>query len=324
MKLTVLFILMFQIVYSAGLNQELQAQPSTVQITNLGTEADQEKFNSIRKAFQTRNPGYDLTYIQSTRSLNPDNITRVLFVQEIDGITNQDVIGNVTITGPAGESTDSETIVGDILILNEGDRLQTEVNMGFLAFQVPQPPENDLPSIIRPDWDPNITDVPGGCATDIDAYRRILLTWKEDVGNYIYHSINAHRVRIRDSFSHYHPVNGGFDEFYLVQMVEPGAKIITSERTDLITNPDKIEKSQTEELMQEYELEVGDLVYLPRGVTHRGFGGVVTQVITVPGFIPGSEIGVDHHLRAINERLGLEGNNALPYNIEASEEEIIR
>jgi hypothetical protein len=324
MKLTVLFILMFQIVYSAGLNQELQAQPSTVQITNLGTEADQEKFNSIRKAFQTRNPGYDLTYIQSTRSLNPDNITRVLFVQEIDGITNQDVIGNVTITGPAGESTDSETIVGDILILNEGDRLQTDVNMGFLAFQVPQPPENDLPSIIRPDWDPNITDVPGGCATDIDAYRRILLTWKEDVGNYIYHSINAHRVRIRDSFSHYHPVNGGFDEFYLVQMVEPGAKIITSERTDLITNPDKIEKSQTEELMQEYELEVGDLVYLPRGVTHRGFGGVVTQVITVPGFIPGSEIGVDHHLRAINERFGLEGNNALPYNIDASEEEIIR
>lgn len=315
---------MFQIVYSAGLNQELQAQPSTVQITNLGTEADQEKFNSIRKAFQTRNPGYDLTYIQSTRSINPDNITRVLFVQEIDGITNQDVIGNVTITGPAGESTDSETIVGDILILNEGDRLQTDVNMGFLAFQVPQPPENDLPSIIRPDWDPNITDVPGGCATDIDAYRRILLTWKEDVGNYIYHSINAHRVRIRDSFSHYHPVNGGFDEFYLVQMVEPGAKIITSERTDLITNPDKVEKSQTEELMQEYELEVGDLVYLPRGVTHRGFGGVVTQVITVPGFIPGSEIGVDHHLRAINERFGLEGSNALPYNIDASEEEIIR
>jgi ribosomal protein L16 Arg81 hydroxylase len=85
-----------------------------------------------------------------------------------------------------------------------------------------------------------------------------------------------------------------------------------------------VEENQVDNLIQEYELQVGDLVYLPRGVTHRGFGGVVTQVITVPGFIPGSEIGVDHHLRAINERLGLDGENALPYNLEASEEEIIK
>jgi hypothetical protein len=70
--------------------------------------------------------------------------------------------------------------------------------------------------------------------------------------------------------------------------------------------------------------EVGDLVYLPRGVVHRGFGGVVAQVITVPGFIPGSEIGVDHHLRAINERLDLNVDEALPFNLEASDEEVIR
>ena len=78
--------------------------------------------------------------------------------------------------------------------------------------------------MIRPDWDPNITDIPGGCATETNAYRRILLTWKQEVGQYLYHALNAHRVRIMDSFSHYHPVEGGFDEFYLVQMALPDAQ----------------------------------------------------------------------------------------------------
>jgi len=324
MKLTVLIILMFLITHSTSHQQELLAQHSEVKIANLGNQDDQENYQSIRHAFQTRNPGYDLEFLQSVVSVEPAELTQVIFVQKIDGVTNQDVIGNVVITGQSGNSVESETIVGDILILNQGERLNSDSELGLLVFQVPNPPENDLPSIIRPDWDPNITDVAGGCATEIDAYRRILLTWREDVGNYIYHSINAHRVRIRDSFSHYHPVNGGFDEFYLVQMVEPGAKIIISEQTDLIINPEQVEENQVDNLIQEYELAVGDLVYLPRGVTHRGFGGVVTQVITVPGFIPGSEIGVDHHLRAINERLGLDGENALPYNLEASEEEIIK
>lgn len=57
---------------------------------------------------------------------------------------------------------------------------------------------------------------------------------------------------------------------------------------------------------------------------HRGVEGVLAQVITVPGFIPGSEIGVDHHLRAINERLNLEGDEALPYNEEHSDKAVIR
>jgi len=75
--------------------------------------------------------------------------------------------------------------------------------------------------------------------------------------------------------------------------------------------------------MQKHALSVGDLVYLPRGVVHRGLGGVLAQVITVPGFIPGAEIGVDHHLRRINEQLELEGPTAIPYNREASRTAII-
>src|SRR5690606_3808890 len=141
--------------------------------------------------------------------------------------------------------------------------------------------EDNIPGFIRPDWDPNITDVPGGCATETNAYRRILLTWKKDVGHYLYHALNAHRVRITDSFSHYHPKVGGFDEFYLVQMVQPEARIITSEKTEVIVQPEKVTKKQTEDLLREDALSVGDLVYLPRGVVHRGVGGVLAQVITV-------------------------------------------
>jgi hypothetical protein len=127
-----------------------------------------------------------------------------------------------------------------------------------------------------------------------------------------------------DSFSHYHPIDQGFDEFYLVQMVLPGAKLFTSEKVNQITVPNEVEKSQVDELIQEHALEVGDLIYLPRGVMHRGFGGVLAQVITVPGFIPGSEIGVDHYLKQINENLGLKGKAALPFNRQASAYQVNR
>ena len=58
---------------------------------------------------------------------------------------------------------------------------------------------------------------------------------------------------------------------------------------------------------------MGDLIYLPRGTIHRGVWGVLAQVITVPGFKPGAEIGVDHHLKKINTNLGLEGDERVPF-----------
>ncbi|GAA5522634.1 hypothetical protein Asal01_02596 [Fodinibius salicampi] len=308
----------------SGIEHDAQAQQNKVQIVNLSNGEAEENFYSIRRVFKEQNPGYDMTYLSGVQQVEAQDYTQVVFVQEIEGITNQDVEAQATVIGNSDSQEESEAIVGDIFILNGGEMMQSDVEMGLLVFKVPEEPGSDLPSFIRPDWDPNITDVPGGCATDIDAYRRILLTWQKDVGEYIYHALNAHRVRIYDSFSHYHPKEGGFDEFYLVQMVKPGAKIITSERVEKITRPGEVKKSEVDKLVREYELEVGDLVYLPRGVMHRGLDGVLAQVITVPGFIPGSEIGVDHHLRAINERLNLEGEEALPYNEEHSDEAVIR
>jgi hypothetical protein len=100
--------------------------------------------------------------------------------------------------------------------------MQVDSALGLLVFTVPEIPKDDLPGFIRPDWDPHITGIPGGCATATNAYRRILLTWKGGVSAYLFHALNAHRVRITDSFSHCHPEVNGFDEFYLVQMVQPG------------------------------------------------------------------------------------------------------
>ena len=218
----------------------------------------------------------------------------------------------------------SEVTVGDALVLRPGESLSCSHAVDLLVFDTPLDVHPLVPSFVRPDWDPGLTDQPGGCAEDADAYRRILLTWLSTVGPYVYEGLNAHRVRITDSFSHYHPVTGGFDEFYLVQGLEEGAALLTSTATDRLVDPDSIEASEVAGLVQRQELAVGDLVYLPRGVVHRGLGGVLTQVITAPGFVPGAEIGVDHHLRAINERLGLDGRRALPFHAQASAAAVVK
>lgn len=293
---------------------DLLAQQSMVQIAHLSA-GDSTGLASIRKTFVANNPGYDLAYLRASKEVHAQDRSQVIFIQEGEGEAR--IVSN-------NEQQESVLTVGDIVLLRRGEKMESDTSFGLLVFTVPEAPKDDIPGFIRPDWDPHITDIPGGCATETNAYRRILLTWKSDVGKYLYHAINAHRVRITDSFSHYHPKTGGFDEFYLVQMVQPNARIITSEKTEVIVQPEKVTNEAAQHLMQEYALSVGDLVFLPRGIVHRGIGGVLAQVITVPGFIPGSEIGVDHHLRRINERLGLKGKAAIPFNMEASSVPMIK
>lgn len=269
-------------------------------------------FGAIQKAFESNNPEYDISYSKSSLSIPGSSKDRIVFIQS----------GSGTATLSSGQT--SKFTVGDIILLNEYESMITDSLFSGLTFHVPDEPSEDIPSFIRPDWDENITDSPGGCATATNAYRRILLTWKKEVGNYVYHNLNAHRVRITDSFSHYHPKKGGFDEFYLVQMVQPKARLITSDKVTQIENPIGVSKNQAKRLLNETALEVGDLIYIPRGVMHRGLGGVLAQVITVPGFVPGAEVGVDHHLKEINDNLGLKGSNEIPYNLNASREAIIK
>lgn len=283
----------------------------SVRVAHLG-QGDSAGLAAIRRAFASRNPGYALDYHRGVTTMDATDQPRVLFVQQ----------DSTTMT--LSDQQSSEVATGDIVLLDAGAAWTADRPVSLLAFRVPKAFPADIPTFIRPDWDPDITDIPGGCATESNAYRRILLTWLGKVGPYQYHSLNAHRVRIMDSFSHYHPVDGGFDEFYLVQMAMPDAAIITSEKLDKITQPESVTPAEADTLLTKTKLRVGDLVYLPRGVVHRGVDGVLAQVITVPGFIPRSEIGVDHHLRAINQRLGLRGEDALPYNEAGSREAVVK
>lgn len=269
-------------------------------------------FELLRQSFVKRNPGYDLRFIASSQSVDPVASARIAFVQR------------GTAMATLGESRRSTVDVGDIIMIEAGQSLVSDAPIDLLVFDVPEPFPAEIPAFIRPDWDENITDVPGGCATEEGAYRRILLTWLTKNGTYIYHALNAHRVRITDSFSHYHPIEGGFDEFYLVQMARPESKLIVSRQTGLIEHPEQVSRDDADDLLHEIPLRVGDLVYLPRGLMHRGVGGALVQVITIPGFKPGAEIGVDHHLRKINEHLGLTGEDALPYHEAASLSPVIR
>ena len=293
------------------LQAEIDAKQPNMQLAKLTADSS-SALTSIRRTFQKNNPGYDLFYRHQVSELKAEHGDLVVFVQE----------GGGTATVGADES--SKISVGDIILMRESEHLQTDSLISFLSFVVPSLPFEQLPRFIRPDWDPNITDTPGGCATETGAYRRILLTWLKKVGPYRLHALNAHRVRIMDSFSHYHPVEGGFDEFYLVQMAMPGAKIITSRYTELLVENKDLSRDQVDGLIEETPLAVGDLLYLPRGVMHRGYGGLLAQVITVPGFKPGAEIGMDYHLRKINERLALDGKDALPFHIAASDSIVIK
>ena len=107
-------------------------------------------------------------------------------------------------------------------------------------------------------------------------------------------------------------------------MALPGARLLTSSHTGQIENFEYLTKEEAANLIQETPLTVGDRVYIPRGIVHRGIGGVLAQVITAPGFKPGAEIGVDFHLRRINKHFNLSAKDSLPYNIAASKAVVIK
>lgn len=289
-------------------NDKEQAQVKVVHLS----EGDTAGLSEMRSVFKERNPGYDMHYFSEVNRLSGEGEIRLVFIQKGEGLARLN-----------GQDTSSFS-VGDIINLEKDDYFKTDQPFDALVFKVPQPLPENIPAFVRPDWDPNIADVPGGCATETNAYRRILLTWLDKVGPYQYHALNAHRVRIMDSFTHYHPMDKGFDEFYLVQMAMPGARLYTSDKVADIQDPESVSEGEVDGLLNEMTLNVGDLVYLPRGIAHRGYGGVLAQVITVPGFVPGSEIGLDHHLRAINERFSLEEEEALPYNKFASTHAVVK
>jgi hypothetical protein len=259
---------------------------------------------AMQRAFAAANGGYALRWLEpGLTSLAPTTACCIVFAQSGEGVA--------TVADGAGTTMADIVRPGDVVVVRRGELLSL-TGVGALAIDVPAPPPADVPTLVRPDFDPKITDTPGGCAEEGDAYRRILLTWQGKNGPYLFHALNAHRVRIMDSFTHYHPVRGGFDEFYLVQSAPAGAELIVCEQLDVIRGVAAVTKADVPGLIRRIPLAAGDLVYIPRGVVHRGVGGAVVQVITVPGFVPGAEIGVDAELSALNLALGLDAGDALP------------
>ena len=267
--------------------------------------SDAAGFASLKAQFERANPGAALSGHRRVTALEPARVDRVVFVhgQDTQGVQQGRFLLPMRVA----------YTVGDLVLLSAGMPLETNgAPVDLLVFDLTQPLPEGLPIFVRPDNDTKISDTPGGCATDADAYRRVALTWMPEKGPYVYHGLNAHRVLITDSFTHYHPVDTGWDEFYLVQDVRDGGGIWVSRETDRITSPDEVTAQEAGDLLEWLPLETGDLVLLPRGTVHRGFGGVLVHVLAVPGFVPDNEIPVDDDLRAINERLGLTGAAALP------------
>lgn len=272
-------------------------------IAHLGRAGgDPEGFETLRAAFRSRNPEHDLAWLPDATELLPDEAPRIAFVA----------------------SPGDAVTVGDLLVVRPEEHRVLDAPTSLVVFTLPEALPDQLPPTIRPDWDPAITDTPGGCAEEEDAYRRVCLTWLLDNGPYTYHALNAHRVRMWDSFSHYHPEGDGFDEMYLVQEVRDGGHIVVSTQRERIESPADVTRDEAPHLLDRLYPQVGDLVFIPRGVIHRGVGGVLAHVITVPGFRPGCEVGVDHHLRAIGERLGLGADHGLVWQESASRGPVIK
>ena len=279
-----------------------------VRVASLGAGGDDPPgFAALARDFEAANPGYGLAWHGGVNLVEPRESVRVLFVQ-----------GGGAYASVGNSVHPRELTVGDVVLLPPGRRLEASAPLDLLEFSVPADARTlgGLPQTIRPDWAPNITDEPGGCATETGAYRRLILTRAHTGGAYVFDALNAHRVRIQDSFTHYHPREGGFDEFYLVQMANPESRILTSEHVDAVVER-RVTAEEVSDLFHGRTLEVGDLVYLPRGTIHRGVGGPLVQVIAVPGFLQGAELGVDEPLAALNAALGLTGEDALPVHVEA-------
>ena len=282
-------------------------------IARLSAGADVETVAAIRAAIRAAWPGYDLAFVPEATHLAPSAAWRIAFLHACVDVVH------ATLGGER-----SELVLGDAVVVAPDAELELDAPASFVVFTIPEAVGAEVPRFLRPDADPRLTDTPGGCATDADAYRRVMLTWLAANGPYTCRALNCHRVRMTDSFSHYHPIDGGFEECYLVHDVRPGGCLFWSPDVAQIEAPGSVDAQRARGLVRTTELCAGDLVFIPRGTMHRAVGGVLAHVVTIPGFVPAREIGVDHHLRAIDERLGLTGEAALPYQIAASRGAVVK
>lgn len=286
--------------------QEPSDGPERTPGPRIARAGQSDELRELCALFAARNPGYALEE-RALDGLVVDSAAAIAFVHQSAGEC------------ALGEER-SLLVEGDVVCARRGARLRADAALRALVFSTPEELDSSIPSFLRPDAGSEFADQVGGCAEDAGAYRRILLTWQSTVGPYVYRALNCHRVRMTDSLAHYHPLEDGFDELYLVHQVAPGGVLHTSVHVDELEHPEQVDAQRADQLVRAHAVAPGDLVYLPRGTMHRASGGVLAHVVTVPGFRPGKEIGLDHHLRALAERTGV----SLPYRAATSDAPVVR
>ena len=274
-------------------------------------DGDPQAFRRLQVAFCRANPDYRMWHVRGVTRVEAMHDHMAVFFHEGQGEA-------------ASERATSPFTVGDVAILRPRESLCADAPFSAVLFRLPERIGDDVPTFLRPDADPVFNDQPGGCATDQQAYRRVLLTWQPQHGPFIYRALNAHRVRMDDALSHYHPPGRGPDELYLVQAAPPGAAIIHSDAVPRLLAPDTVRREEVPLLCRKVPVSAGDLVYIPAGEMHRGIGGVLAHVVTIPGFVPGTEHSLDHCLARINERFGLQGDAALPLHAATAHAQLVR
>ncbi len=277
--------------------------PLRIRLTDPGDDTAGElaralRLNTLYRELAERNPGVGLAWFDSASRLGwgPAVSNVVLFVHVGQG---RALLGD----------RESDYDTGDMVLLRRGQEARFDPPAGILAFTVEEPLPAELPWIVRPDEDPRIL---GATAGGLE--RRDLLAWRPEQGPYVYRGLNARRERILDSTTHYHPLEGGYDELFLIQHTEPGAHLWIGEQLKPFLDPEQVPPDPASGFLRQVYVESGDLIYVPRGVVHRAVGGILAQVIAIPGFLSGGEIEVDSAIRRIDERLGPEHPSLMPFH----------
>lgn len=155
---------------------------------------------------------------------------------------------------------------------------------------------------------PFLKNVPGGCNSAPNAFRRLLLSWHVETGSPDepdgINRVNAHMVYIAagQSRPHYHPaepVGGGLPQTELYLAPDPLYQgLETADRRpalQLFPDVDDPDHFTT------VALAPGSTVLIPPGVGHRAIDALV-NVVAVPGFKPRNERDLEPTASAYQER----------------------
>ena len=110
-------------------------------------------FERLAEVYAARNPGSSMVFLPQAGACSTSDGHRVVFIQrgETTGI----------IETRNGRRIESPLRVGDLLALRPGDDARFESPVDLLAFTIAEPLAPTVPSVVRPDFDPALTDRPG-------------------------------------------------------------------------------------------------------------------------------------------------------------------